>query len=300
MTFLPNFRIALDIIVATFKKWLEDNPFKMAAALSFYSLISLAPFMIIITAVAGFIFGEKAATGQLITGIEEYVGAQPAKFIQNILLRASVHNSELIAAAIGLVIFIWASLSVFVEIRDSLNYIWGVRVKPGKSIKEFFTGRLFSLLILLLIGLLFILSLIAGAVLNIADKFLPDILDDIIPLLHWLDLVVSFAIVTIFFAIVLKYLPSVKIEWQYVLVGAVITSVLFNLGKIIIGYYLINSKYSSVYGAAGSLVILLFWVYYSGLIFFFGAELTQVIRTKFAITPLRVGKNVIKRSRKYV
>ena len=286
-----------EILVTAFKKWLNDYPFKMAAALSFYSLISLAPLMIIITAIAGFIFGEKAATGQLITGMEEYVGTPTAKFIQNVLSRASVDHSELIAAAIGIVIFIWASLAVFVEIRDSLNLIWGIEVKPGKSIRDFFAGRLFALLILLFTGLLFILSLFAGAMLNIVHNYLPDFLNDIIPLLHWLDLIVSFAIVTILFAIVLKYLPSIKIEWKFVFVGALITSVLFNLGKIFIGYYLINSKYSTVYGAAGSLVILLLWVYYSGLIFFFGAELTQVIRTKFASKPLIVSKHVEKSSR---
>ena len=286
-----------EILVTAFKKWLNDYPFKMAAALSFYSLISLAPFTIIITAVAGIFFGERAATGQLITGIEEYVGTPTARFIQNILSRASINHSDLIAAAIGIVIFIWASLAVFVEIRDSLNLIWGIEVKPGKSIREFFAGRLFALLILLLTGLLFILSLIAGALLSIVHNYLPDFLNDIIPLLHWLDLIISFAIVTILFAIVLKYLPSIKIEWKFVFAGALITSVLFNLGKIFIGYYLINTKYSTVYGAAGSLVILLLWVYYSGLIFFFGAELTQVIRTKYASTPLRVSKNVERSSR---
>lgn len=286
-----------DILVTTFNKWLSDYPFKMAAAVSFYSLISLAPLMIIITAIAGFFFGEKAATGRLIDGIEDYVGTPTAKFIQNVLSRASVDNSEIIAAAIGLFIFVWASLAVFVEIRDSLNLIWEIEVKPGKGIREFFTGRLFALLILLFTGLLFILSLIAGASLHIVQNYLPDFLKNIVPLLHWLDLIISFTIVTVLFAITFKYLPGIKIEWKFVFAGAIITSVLFNFGKIFIGYYLTNTKYLTVYGAAGSLVILLLWVYYSALIYFFGAELIQVIRTKFAGKPLKVSKHVEKRAR---
>ena len=291
---IKYYKNTLDIIVTTYNEWLDDKAFRMAAALSFYSLMSLAPFVLIITALAGFIFGSQAATGQLVTSIGDHVGDQAADLIQSLILNAYVPESGIITAVIGLFIFIWAALAVFVEIRDSLNTIWGIEVKPGKGLWGFITGRLFSLLILLLIGLLFILSLIVGILLNMADAFLVDLFGEIIPLFQWIDFILSFAIVTLLFAILIKYLPSVKIEWRYILTGAIIMSVLFNLGKFIIGYYLSKSNYSSVYGAAGSLVILLFWIYYSSLIFFFGAELTQVYRKKFADKPLNLDKNVLK------
>jgi membrane protein len=284
----------LDIIVTTYHEWVDDQAFKMAAALSFYSLISLAPFLIIITAVTGFIFGQKAVTGQIVTGIEEYVGASVAKMIQSLILNASVPGSGIIAVTIGFIVFIWASLAVFVEIRDSLNYIWGLQAKPGKGVRTFFAGRLFSLLILFLIGLLFILSLITGTLLDMANNFLAQFFPTAIPVVQWIDLIMSFAIVTILFAIIIKYLPMVKIEWKYVLTGAIVSSLLFNLGRYAIGFYLRNTIYSSVYGAAGSLVILLLWIYYSSLIFFFGAELTQVMRKKMSGESLQFGKNALK------
>ena len=234
MTLKKYYINTLDIIVTTYNEWLDDKTFRMAAALSFYSLMSLAPFVLIITAVAGFIFGPEAATGQLVTGIGDYVGDQAAELIQTLILNAYVPESGIITAVIGLFIFIWAALAVFVEIRDSLNTIWGIEVKPGKGLWGFITSRLFSLLILLLIGLLFILSLIAGILLNMADAFFADLFGEIIPLFQWLDFILSFTIVTLLFAILIKYLPSVKIEWRYILTGAIIMSVLFNFWKFII------------------------------------------------------------------
>jgi len=287
------YKITIDIIVTTIIEWVDDKAFRMAAALSFYSLISLAPFLLIITAVAGFIFGPAAATGKLVTSIDDYVGLQSAEMIQSLIVNAYVPESGIVATVLSFILFLWAALAVFVEIRESLNTIWGIEVKPGKGILEFLTGRLFSLLILLSIGILFILSLIAGTLLKMAESFIPDNISEIIPVLQGIDILVSFTIVTLLFVIIIKYLPSVKIEWKYALIGAIIVSVLFNLGSIVIGYYLNKTNYSFVYGAAGSLVILLLWIYYSSLIFFFGAELTQVIRKKYSEKPLILDENVL-------
>ena len=148
-------------------------------------------------------------------------------------------------------------------------------------------------MILFLIGILFILSLIVGTLIILAAPYIPDFISEIVPLLQWVDLLVSFILVTLLFVIIIKYLPSVKIEWKYALIGAIIFSVLFNLGSSIIGIYLTKTNYSIIYGAAGSLVILLLWIYYSSLIFFFGAELTQVIRKKFSNKPLIIDANVL-------
>jgi len=294
MTIKKYFNNFSEILIATVTEWLDDKAFKMAAALSFYSLISLAPLLIIITLFAGLIFGKSAAEGQIVTSISEDVGEETAEFIQSLILNASLPESGLVTAIIGSAVFLWAAMAVFVEIRDSLNTIWGMEIRPGNSIKAFLIGRLFSLLILLLIGLIFIFSLISGTLLNMAGDFLQDLFGDIIPFLRLMELISSFVLVTMLIAIIFKYLPSITLEWKYVFIGAVITSLLFSLGKFGIGIYLSKSNYSSVYGAAGALVVLLFWIYYSSLIFFFGAELTQVIRTKYGKKPVTVGKDVIR------
>ena len=232
----------------------------------------LVPVIVIVTGVAGLIFGQKAATGQLITAVSDYVGLPTAELIQSIILNAYVPESGIIPIVIGLIFFIWTSLTVFVEIRSSLNSIWGIEVKPGKGIKEFFRGRLFSLLILIMIGLIFILSLMAGILLNFADDILSEYFGDVSWLLGLLDNLLSFAIVILLFTITYKYLPSVKTNWKYAFIGAIITTLLFKLGIFMIDFYLSRANYSSVYGATGSLVVLLLWIYYSSLIFFFGAD----------------------------
>jgi membrane protein len=287
------YKNTVDIIVTTYSEWINDKAFRMAAALSFYSLISLAPFIFIITVAAGSIFGQAAVTGKLVSNIDNYVGVQSAELIQTLILKAYVPESGIAATVLSFLVLIWAGLAVFVEIRESLNTIWGIEIKPGGGLKEFFTGRLFSLLILFLIGILLILSLIVGTLIILAAPYIPDFISEIVPLLQWVDLLVSFILVTLLFVIIIKYLPSVKIEWKYALSGAVIFSVLFNLGSSIIGFYLTKTNYSIIYGAAGSLVILLLWIYYSSLIFFFGAELTQVIRKKFSNKPLIIDANVL-------
>jgi membrane protein len=287
------FRDVFDIIQITVNEWVDDKAFRMAAALSFYSLISLAPFLLIIIVLVGYIFGQQAVAGQIVSSIDDYIGLQSAELIQKLISNVYVQESGKGAAIFGFIVFIWAAVAVFVETRVSLNTIWGIEVKPGKGILEFFTGRLFSLLIILLIGVLFILSIIASTLLTLADEFLSDLSVEIIPLLQGVDLLVSFTIVILLFVIIIKYLPSVKIEWRYAFIGAIIFSVLFNLGNIIIGYYLTITNYSFIFGAAGTLVIWLLWIYYSSLIFFFSAELTQVIRKKFADQPLILDENVL-------
>jgi len=294
MIFETYYKILIDILHTTINEWLNDKVFRMAAALSFYSLISLAPLLMILTVSAGYFFGKQAVAGQIVTRIDEYVGVQSAELIQNLIVNAYAPDSGIVSAIIGFIVFIWAALAVFVEIRESLNTIWGIEVKPGRSLREFFTGRLFSLLILMLVGIFFLLSIIAGKVITMADSFIPDIFGEKIILLQWMEVLLSFISTTGLFIVIIKYLPSVKIEWRYAFTGAIIVSVLFNIGNVVIGIYLGKTNYLSVYGAAGSLVILLLWIYYSSLIFYFGAELTQVVRKKCTDRRLILDENVLK------
>lgn len=284
----------LDIIVTTFKEWLDDKAFKMSAALSFYSLVSLAPLMMIVTTVTDYIFGKDATAGEIVVRIDDYVGTETAQLIQSLIKNVHIDETRIISTVIAIGVFIWSSLAVFVEARDSLNTIWGIEVKPGKSLKEFFTGRLFSLFILGVIGFFFIITLLTSTLFNIADSFLSKYIGDILPTINMVNLIISFILVTILFAFMFKYLPSLKVQWRYIAVGATVTSILFTIGKMVIGVYLSRSIYSTIYGAQGALVILLFWVYYSSLIFFFGAELTQVIQKKYSTNRLEIDEGVIK------
>lgn len=284
----------LDILGTTYKEWLDDKAFKMSAALSFYSLISLAPLLMIITTVADFIFGEDATAGKIEARIDNYVGTETAQFIQSLIKNVHIDETKIITTLIVIGVFIWSSLAVFVEARDSLNTIWGIEVKPGKTFKEFFAGRLFSLFILSLVGFLFIITLLSSILFNIADSLINQYISDILPTITLVDSIVSFIVVTMLFAFMFKFLPSLKVEWKFTLVGATVTSVLFTIGKMLLSIYLRKSIYSTIYGTQGSLVIMLFWIYYSSLIFFFGAELTQVIQKRYSPNKLKIGEDVIK------
>jgi membrane protein len=250
----------------------------MSAAISFYSLISLVPLITVIITISGFAFGQEAIEGEIVKRLDEKVGTEIAQMIQSLILKAHIYDTKIVTALIAVVVFIWSSLAVFVEARDSLNTIWGVEVKPGKSLKEFFTGRLFSLFILGLIGFFFIITLLTSTLFNIADSILSKYIGDILPTIYMVNSIVSFILLTILFAFMFKFLPSLKVEWKYITIGAIVTSVLFTIGKMGIGFYLSKSIYSRIYGAEGSMILLLIWIYYSSLIFFFGAELTQVIQ----------------------
>lgn len=294
MNIIKSISTFLDIIKTTFNELTDDKVFPIAAALSFYSLISLAPILLIISFLIGSIFGKDAAEGQIFTEISDDIGPGAAEFVQSLIVNSSLPDTGLLSLIISSLVFLWAALLVFVHIRNSLNFIWGVEIKPGSSLKEFFTGRLFSIFLMFLIGLLFVLSMIVGMLLKLIKEYIHQSAGGLLPNLQLTEHATTIITITVLFMLMYKYLPSVKIEFRFVIAGAVVTSILFYIGKILIGIYLSNSKYSSVYGAAGSLVILLFWIYYSSLIFFFGAELIQVIRKRYSSEPLYVKKNAIK------
>ena len=288
-----KYRDTFSLFKQTYNEWLDDKAFKMAAALSFYSLISLVPMLIIIIAITGTILGEEAAKGEIFIEIQKFVGPNSAKLIQELIVNASIPDSSILFSAISFGVLIWASVGVFVELRESLNWIWGVETKPGRSLKSFFKNRLFSFTVILVIGFLLILSLMSSAVLSAIDDYIGRLLSIKIPFIHLLDFGISFTIMIILFSFIFKYLPGVKVELKYVWKGAVFTSILFNIGKFAIGFYLGKTYYASIYGAAGSLVILLFWIYYSSLIFLFGAELIQVYRKRYSDTPLTPERDVL-------
>ncbi len=281
-------------IVETYYEFLDDKAFKMSAALSFYAALSIGPLLIIVIAIAGFIFGDEAARGEIFKQINYLVGNDGAAMIETILKGAADKTTGIFATVFSFILLVIGSIGVFIELQESLNIIWGVELRPGRGIWGFIKTRLISFSMVVDIGFLLIVSLIINALISLLNNYISNVTDIIIPAAQVFNIIFSFLIIAVLFAVVFKYLPLVFISWRYVWLGAFITSALFSLGKYLIGLYLGSSSYTSTYGAAASLVILLIWIYYSGLILFFGAELTQIYRKKFGEVPLKANTDAVR------
>lgn len=274
-------KIFFQLLKEAFQEWQDDKASRLAAALAYYTVFSLAPLVIIAIAIAGAIFGEEAARGELVGQIESLVGAQGAQVIQTAINNANQPNTSSIASIISIAVLLFGASGVFAQLQDALNTIWGVQVDPNMGVMGFVRKRILSFGAVLGIGFLLLVSLVISAVLSAVSHYLSNFVPGIDFLWQLLDLVVSFAVITFLFALMFKFLPDVKIKWGDVWIGAIITSLLFTLGKYLLGLYLGRGSLGSTYGAAGSLVVLLAWIYYSAQILFFGAELTEVYAKKF-------------------
>lgn len=256
-------------------QWTNDNVGRSAAALAFYTLFSLAPSLMIIVAVAGAVAGRLAAETELLRLIRAFIGPRAASFVQ-ILSEGASEGSGAAPTVIGVALALFGATAVFVELQDSLNHIWHVNPKPESFFRRLLYTRLLSFLMVLGVGLLLLVALGAGAVISAIQARVGDLLPIPPALLSATNLFVSFALMVVLFAAIYKILPDVLMSWKDVWVGATITAVFMAAGRFLITLYLARSTLRSVYGAAGSLVIILLWVYYSAHIFLFGAEFTQV------------------------
>ncbi|HQY53203.1 MAG TPA: YihY/virulence factor BrkB family protein [Ignavibacteria bacterium] len=283
---MPNLKHRLKVIkeitYKTYDQFLDDKGFKMAAALSYYAAFSLGPLLIICISIAGFIFGEEAVRGELSSQITYLIGKEGAEMVEIIIKGASNLTTGFIAGIISLILLVLGSLGVFVELQESLNIIWGVEPKPGRGIWGFLKTRVTSFSMVIATGFLMMISLIINTFIGLLYKLLGEYVNPAFPATEIINLVSSFIIITLLFAFMFKYLPDVIISWRYVWIGAVITSILFSVGKYLIGLYLGNSSYSSTYGAAASFIIIFIWIYYSGIILFLGAEFTHVYRSRYS------------------
>ena len=265
-----------------FFQWIEDNPFQMGAALAYYTLFSIAPLLLIAIAVAGSVFGREASQVQVIGAIQDIVGFHSARAILAMIESAGQRpDSGFFATIAGMILLLLGAAGVIGQLQDSLNAIWRVASKTGRGIMGFLQDRLVSYAMVLGVGFLLVVSLVVSAVLTAVSEIVGGILSIDAATARSLDLVVSFAFITLLFAVIYKFVPDVGIAWRDVWIGAATASLLFSLGKFLIGFYVGHSMVTSIYGAAGSLVTLLLWVYYSSLMFFFGAELTQVYATRY-------------------
>ncbi|MEO8446868.1 MAG: YihY/virulence factor BrkB family protein [bacterium] len=281
------------LIVQTFYEFIDDKALKMSAALSYYASFSLGPLLIIIVSVAGFIFGDEAARGEIFKQINYLIGNDGAQMVETILKGASDKPTGIIATLLSLVFLLLGAIGIFVELQESLNVIWGVELRPGRGIWGFVKTRLVSFSMIVATGFLLMISLLINTAISLFSSYLSGVFEGLPELAQVFNVLSSFIVIALLFALIFKYLPDVMISWRYVWLGAFITSALFTLGKFLIGLYLGNSSYSSTYGAAASLVILFIWIYYSGVILFFGAEFTQVFRKRYGSVPLKADSDGI-------
>ena len=256
----------------SFRGWKEDSATGMAAALAFYTLFSVAPLLLVALAVAGFFFDRTQAQSLLIEQISQLVGERPAAGIESLLKAASDQAAAAKSAAFGIVTMLLGATTVFAELRRDLNIVWRCKVEKVNGVWDFIRTRILSFGLVAAIGFLLMVSLVLSAVLSaVGDMIIPG--SSLAARIA--EFITSFAVLTALFAMIYKLRPSRRIAWSDVWVGAAVTSVLFWIGKFAIGLYIAKSAVASSFGAAGTVVVIIAWVYYSSLIFFFGAEFTR-------------------------
>jgi membrane protein len=273
-------RAAWDLCYETVNEWVNDRASRKGAALAFYTVFSLAPILILSIAIAGLFFGQEAARGEIFAQVKDLLGSDAAAAIQAMIQSASRPGAGLIATAIGLVTLCIGATTALAELKDGLDQIWDAPPERTSGFWYFIRKRLLSVGLILSLGFLLLVSLVFSALVSaLARTWGPA--DATGLMLQSLNFLFSFALVTLLFAMIYKILPSVHIAWKDVAIGSIITAALFSVGKALIGLYLGNSAVASSYGAAGSVILVLIWVYYSAQIFLLGAEFTKVYAHRY-------------------
>jgi membrane protein len=272
-----NARQALDLLKKTASSWVDDRAPSMGAALSYYTVFSIAPLLLIVIAVAGLVFGTEAAQGALVGQLEGLLGERGATIVQELLRSVSEPRKGIISTIVGFMLLLVGATTVFAELQDDLNRIWEApeRSKPS-GLWGWVRARLLSFGMILAIGFLMLVSLVVSAAISALGGWWGPLFGGWETLAQAVNFIVSFAFVTAMFALIYRFMPDVHIRWHDVWIGSVVTALLFTFGKYLIGLYIGKSSIASGFGAAGSLAVLLVWVYYSAQIFLLGAEFTWV------------------------
>jgi membrane protein len=272
------FSNAFGLLRQTFQEWLQDNGPQLGAALAYYTVFSLAPLILVLLAIVGLIFRDDpgGAWSKITQQMSYLIDQSAVQVVQDIAQKASQPDKGAVATIIGIALALFGATGVFGQLQDALNTIWGVRAKPGRGVWGFLRARFLSFAMVAGICLLLLVSLAIEALLKGFSHHVQSVLPGGIVVALTVYRIFDFAIVVLLFAMIFKFLPDVKIQWRDVWIGAVMTAILFGLGKWLLGFYLGSGATGSAYGAATSLVTLLLWVYYSSQILLFGAEFTQV------------------------
>ncbi|HEY0069918.1 MAG TPA: YihY/virulence factor BrkB family protein [Chloroflexia bacterium] len=276
-----NFKAVLDVLKDTFKDFGEDKVPRLAAALAYFTIFSIGPLLLIALSIAGLLFDQAQVREQMLSTIGGLVGETGSKTIGEALDNANKGSGNIVVASIGIVTLVMGASGVFGQLKDALNTIWEVKPKEGQGILGMLRERFLSFTMVLGTGFLLLVSLVVSAGIAALGKFLTSVLPggDIVGQI--VNIIVTLGIITLMFCLLFKFLPDVRVEWKDVWLGAFITALLFTVGQIALGVYLGSGSVGTAFGAAGSIVIILVWIYYSALIFFIGAELTQVIARRF-------------------
>lgn len=275
---MDKLRYGWQLIRDSGKLWIECNAFNHAGSLAFYTLFSLAPTIIIAVAVIGLVLGEQAAQGQIVAEFQDVMGAEAASLVEEAVSNSRVDNSGIFPAVAGILALMIGATTVFAQMQYSLNALWGVQPRPSRSsIFLLIRKRFFSLMVVLAIGFVLLVSLVLGVALRATLDFTARFVPAVEVLISGGEMVLSFLVVSLLFATIFKVLPDVVLKWRQVIIGGMITAVLFSLGRYGIAAYLAYTAPASTYGAAGAVVLLLMWVYFSSLILLFGAAFTKTL-----------------------
>jgi membrane protein len=269
---------ASSLLKQTFQEWLQDKAPQLGAALAYYTVFSLAPLILVLLAIIGFLFRDDPADAwnKITQQMSYFLDPSALQVVQNIAQKASQPGKSMIATIIGVALALFGASGVFGQLQDALNTIWGVKAKPGTGIWGFLRARFLSFAMVAGICFLLLVSLAIEALLKGFSHYVQSVVPGGIVIALTVYLVFDFAVVVLLFAMIFKFLPDVKIQWRDVWIGAVMTAIFFGIGKWALGLYLSSGAAGSAYGAASSLITLLLWVYYSSQILLFGAEFTQV------------------------
>jgi membrane protein len=265
------------IFRVVFKEFSSDNILKYSASLAYYTVFSIAPLLVVVTSSFGLIFGKEAIEGQIYGQLNSLVGSKAAIQIQDMIKNVHLAGNNFFATLISIVILIIGATSIFGEIQDSINKIWGLRVKPHQAWWRLILTRLVSFSLIFTIGCIMIVSIILNALVSAFGNFIAKyIVNYSVYFIQVTNEILSFLVAAFLFSLLFKILPDAKVKWKDVLFGGFITAIFFTIGKLGIGFYLGQSNITSLYGAAGSIIILMVWVYYSSIILYLGAEFTKV------------------------
>ena len=267
------------IIKQSFADFIDNKVFKLSAALAFYTVFSLPAMLIIIISVSDLFYGRSAIEGTLYHQIAGFVGPDAAKQIQETIRAAALSKGSYFATIVGVVTLLFGATSVFSEIQDSINFIWKLKARPrkGKGLLKMIVNRLLSFSLVVSLGFLLLVSLLINGMMDALLDHLTKVFPELtVIMLYIFNLILTFGITALLFAMIFKVLPDARIKWKHVRVGAFTTAAFFMVGKFLIGYYLGHSKLSTTYGTAGTVIVMLLWVYYSAMILYFGAVFTHV------------------------
>ncbi len=301
MLVFKNIKGNIGLLRQTFIEFSNDNVMKLSAALSYYTVFSIAPMLFLIISFAGAFYGTDAVQGRLFGQLNKLLGNNAAMQVQDMIANTHLKNESTTGAIVGGVILLLGATGVFTEIQDSINYIWSIKAKPKKGWLKFLKNRVISFSLIISLGFLMLVSLVISASMDFLNEKLRSVFsEDTYYLMYVINILITLVIVTFFFTVIFKVLPDAYINWKDAMKGALLTTLLFLAGKFLIGYILSTNKSSAVFGAAASLVILLLWIYYTSVILYFGAEFTKVyaLRKGHGIKPHENAVYILKEEKK--